>query len=187
MRIILALIAAFVLMAAPCRAELYRYVDHKGVVTVTDKLDQIPKDLRKSARAIDKDASGTDGVAPLGSGLLVNSTPWVKPPEAVSVTLKAAGGWRGLQDSLSTPNGLIFIGGVLTLLVPAFVMFLIKRNGLRLAVIVVLLGCVYIALFSVHIKGKLERGEHVMEGIERAYNSMCRDNAILNSVIKQSP
>ena len=179
------MIAAIVVMAAvPCQAEVYRYVGHNGVVTLTDRPETIPKDLRKSARVVNSVSDGYTAPASPG-GLLVNSTPWVKPLSEVAITRKGA--WGGLWEWLSTPTGLIVIGCVITLIVPALVFYLIKNNALRLAVIVIVLSAAYLGLFSYHLKWKLDRGEQVIEAIEKAYRAMGQENAAINGVIKNSP
>lgn len=170
--------------SAPCRADVYRYVDHNGIVTLTDRPETIPRDLRKSAQVVN---SVTDGYTPPASqkAPLVNSTPWVKPLGEATATRKSA--WETIRQSLSTPVGLIATGCIITLIVPVLAIFLIKRNWLRLTVIVLVLSAAYLALFAVHLKWKFDRGEQVIESIENAYRSMSRENAVINSVIKNQP
>jgi hypothetical protein len=80
------LICGWVLLAVPCWAEFYKYIDPQGNVHFTDDLTRVPANQLGSLRSY----GGQGGVAQLPAG----SRP-VSAPSPTSPPLSAAGGERG--------------------------------------------------------------------------------------------
>ncbi|MCU0558448.1 MAG: DUF4124 domain-containing protein [Desulfobacterales bacterium] len=80
------LICGGVLLAVPCWAEFYKYIDPQGNVHFTDDLTRVPANQLGSLRSY----GGQGGVAQLPAG----SRP-VSAPSPTSPPLSAAGGERG--------------------------------------------------------------------------------------------
>ena len=187
MRILL--IAAALLIAASASAEMYKYTDRSGAVTLTDSIEKVPPEYRKSARPLKKEEYQTDGYTPpvTPNGMVKGSSEWEKVPPVTTATRKAADVVRRFMSSLQGPRMLVAIALVITVIVPVLATLLIRKHSIRFTVIAVLLVTAYVALASVYLSERMDQGGKIFDSLDKTLQIIEKKNAVTNGVIKEQP
>lgn len=166
-------------------AEIYKYTDKDGVIHMTNNPQTIPPEYQGSSQEFKEDKRIDGYTPPVETAITGNETGWEKEGVAASTTRKSMRTMRGFMDSLSSPRMLISIGGAATVIVIALSMILLKKASTRLIVMGMVLGCIYLVLFSFYLRGVMDKGGKVFDSLDKTQAIIQEKNSITNDVIKE--
>ncbi len=126
-------------------ADIYRYADEKGVINFTDNKDNIPKKYKDKIKTIETDE-------------LPEAT--VPFPKIEDMPFPASG------LSFDSPLTWIAIAVIATIAVPFLLYKFIRNKAIRNALGVIILGTIYVAMFSLYIQKMLIRS-NILEELKK--------------------
>ncbi len=170
-RIILILLILFLVSPSGIRAEIYRYTNHEGVISLTDTLSKVPLEYRKTIEVL-----GESDLAPL----TLSDFPAVQGEEQ-SRLLEGFQKWFGPPSvrNILIPSGLAFL-----------LLFLVwrgaKRSSFKFALFlagIVLFGSIlysFVVPRAAHLKQPPL--EHVGSRISQGFSTIQKANEVKDAV-----
>jgi hypothetical protein len=193
-------VCVLIFLPSAAAAKTYRYTDDKGVVHLTNDKDTIPGEYRKGTVALKEDKR-VDGYTPPpgsmpeeegregeeGEQAKGERTDWVikeepgvlkKTERFVDRNVKYI---LGLTSDVRVLLGMAALAPVVVILL-SFLLF--KRKAVRFLFVLLVLGCVYVALYSLYFRNVMEKGGDPMKETEDARSDLEEHNKAISEVLK---
>lgn len=172
------LIILFILiLPSVSMAEIYKYVDDKGMVTITDDKNSIPDKYKNKAEVIIlKDTAQPVYNAPEKGTLETAKETPAKISKKISERL------GGFLDFGSIKTWLM-LGIASTVLVSIMLFIFVRERRMRCIIAVLALSCIYLVLGSLYFQRSMDKGGDIKEEIDKVKAITNQHNELVNTIL----